>query len=287
MPELPEVETVRRQLEPILVGRTFERVEIADARLVRPYDPVEVAAELSGERVAAVERRGKYLVVRFESGRVLLVHLRMTGSFHSGRRGSLQDVSHRRAVVTLENGSDVAYRDVRRFGTWLLLEPGELEPYLGARVGPEPLGPRFTTAFLRGRLAGRAAPLKAAVLDQRTAAGLGNIYADEAALPSAAVVHEVQASRTGYVGRLTALPVGLAALHLGAGRREKDDAIDHAVGIVCRAKRGDAVAEGETLAEVHARDPRSAREAGAEVLAAYELVDEPPRARPIVLDTLG
>ena len=180
MPELPEVETVRRQLEPILVGRTFEHVEIADARLVRPHDPVEVAAELSGERVDAVDRRGKYLIVRFESGRVLLVHLRMTGSFHGGRHGSLQDVSHRRAVVTLENGSDVAYRDVRRFGTWLLLEPGELELYLGARVGPEPLGPRFTTAFLRDRLAGRTAPLKTAVLDQRTAAGLGNIYADEA-----------------------------------------------------------------------------------------------------------
>jgi formamidopyrimidine-DNA glycosylase len=179
VPELPEVETVRRQLEPVLVGRAFAHVEIADARLVRPYDPVEVAAELSGERVAAVERRGKYLIVRFESGRVLLVHLRMTGSFRHGGRGSLQDVPHRRAVVTLENESDVAYRDVRRFGTWTLLEPGELEPYLAARVGPEPLGPRFTTSFLRERLADRSAPLKAAILDQRTVAGLGNIYADE------------------------------------------------------------------------------------------------------------
>jgi len=179
VPELPEVETVRRQLEPLLLRRTFQYVEIADARLVRPYDPVEVAAELSGERVAAVERRGKYLIVRFESGRVLLVHLRMTGSFRHGGRGSLQDVPHRRAVVTLENGPDVAYRDVRRFGTWTLLEPGELEPYLAVRVGPEPLGTRFTTTFLRGRLAGRSAPLKAAILDQRTVAGLGNIYADE------------------------------------------------------------------------------------------------------------
>lgn len=180
MPELPEVETVRRRLEPVLVGRTFEHVDIDDARLVRPREPAEVAAELSGERVAAVERRGKYLVVRFESGRVLLVHLRMTGSFRHDRRGSLQDVPHRRAVVNLENGSDVAYRDVRRFGTWLLLEPPEVEPYLAARVGPEPLGPGFTTAFLHTRLAGRAAPLKAAILDQRTVAGLGNIYADEA-----------------------------------------------------------------------------------------------------------
>ena len=180
MPELPEVETVRRRLEPVLVGRTFEHVDIHDARLVRPHEPAEVAAELSGERVAAIERRGKYLIVRFESGRVLLVHLRMTGSFRHDRRGSLQDVPHRRAVVNLENGSDVAYRDVRRFGTWLLLEPPDVEPYLAARVGPEPLGPAFTTAFLQTRLAGRAAPLKAAILDQRTVAGLGNIYADEA-----------------------------------------------------------------------------------------------------------
>jgi pyrimidine-nucleoside phosphorylase len=109
---------------------------------------------------------------------------------------------------------------------------------------------------------------------------------DETALPAAALVHEVEAPRSGYVGRLAALPVGLAALHLGAGRREKEDSIDHAVGIVCRAKRGDAVAEGDTLAEVHARDDRSAREAAADVLAAYELVDEPPQRRPIILDTL-
>ena len=180
MPELPEVESVRTQLEPALVGRRFERVTIDDPRLVRPYDPAEVAAELQGERVAAVERRGKYLIVRFESGRVLLIHLRMTGSLLRAPGGSLQDDSHRRAVVKLDDGSDVAYRDVRRFGTWLLLEPGEAEPYLGARVGDEPLDALFTAARLGERLAGRRTSLKAALLDQRTLAGMGNIYADEA-----------------------------------------------------------------------------------------------------------
>jgi formamidopyrimidine-DNA glycosylase len=180
MPELPEVESVRRQLEPALVGRRFERVRIDDARLVRPYDPAEVAAELQGERVGALERRGKYLVVRFGSGRVLLVHLRMTGSLLHAPGGSLQDDPHRRAVVTLDDGSDVAYRDVRRFGTWLLLEPGEAEPYLGARVGDEPLDAFFTAGRLGERLAGRRIALKAALLDQRTVAGIGNIYADEA-----------------------------------------------------------------------------------------------------------
>jgi formamidopyrimidine-DNA glycosylase len=180
VPELPEVESVRRQLAPALVGRRFDRVAIDDARLVRPYDPDAVAAELRGERVAAVERRGKYLLVQFESGRVLLIHLRMTGSLLYGACGSFQDLPHRRAVVTLDDGSDVAYRDVRRFGTWLLLEPQEAEPYLGARVGDEPLEALFTAARLGERLAGRRTSLKAALLDQRTLAGMGNIYVDEA-----------------------------------------------------------------------------------------------------------
>ena len=180
MPELPEVESVRRQLEPGLVGRRFEQVRIDDPRLVRPYEPAEVAAELEGERVEAVERRGKYLVVRFESGRVLLIHLRMTGSLLCAPSGSLPNDPHRRAVVKLDDGSDVAYRDVRRFGTWLLLEPDETEPYLAARVGEEPLETLFTAARLGERLAGRRTSLKAALLDQRTLAGMGNIYVDEA-----------------------------------------------------------------------------------------------------------
>jgi formamidopyrimidine-DNA glycosylase len=180
MPELPEVESVRRQLEPALVGRRFDRVAIDDSRLVRPYEPEAVAAELEGERVATLDRRGKYLVVRFESGRVLLIHLRMTGNLLHGGRGSFQDLAHRRALVALDDGSEVAYRDVRRFGTWLLLDPAEAEPYLSARVGDEPLDALFTAARLAERLAGRRNSLKAALLDQRTLAGMGNIYVDEA-----------------------------------------------------------------------------------------------------------
>src|SRR5436305_3180673 len=179
MPELPEVETVRARLAPALTGRSFERVEIHDPRLVRPYEPAEVAAELQGERVAAVERRGKYLIVRFESNRALLIHLRMTGSLRHSETGLAED-RHRRAVVRLDTGSDVSYRDVRRFGTWLLLEPGELEPYLVGRLGDEPLDALFTAARLGERLVRRKAPIKAALLDQRTLAGMGNIYVDEA-----------------------------------------------------------------------------------------------------------
>jgi len=180
VPELPEVETVRRRLAPGLEGRLFVRVEIGDGRLVRPYEPEAVAAELVGERVSAVERRGKYLIFRFETGRALLIHLRMTGSLRHAPGGSLEDDPHRRAVVRLDDGSDVAYRDVRRFGTWLLLEPGELDGYIAARLGPEPLLPSFTAKVLGSLLAKRKAPLKSVLLDQKAIAGLGNIYVDEA-----------------------------------------------------------------------------------------------------------
>jgi formamidopyrimidine-DNA glycosylase len=181
MPELPEVETVRRRLEPELVGRRLERVEILDPRLTRPFDPAEVAVELEGERIAALDRRGKYLVFRFESGRVLLVHLRMTGQLLHANGNSLPaEDAHRRAVVRLDDGSDVIYRDVRRFGTWLLVEPDEVGPYLHDRVGHEPLARAFTPKRLGEALAGRRAPVKAVLLDQRRLAGVGNIYADEA-----------------------------------------------------------------------------------------------------------
>jgi formamidopyrimidine-DNA glycosylase len=176
MPELPEVESVRRAIAPALEGRRLEHVEITDVRLTRPEDPLEVAAELTGERVERVDRRGKYLIVRFASGRALLIHLRMTGSL-------LRDpaaATHVRAVLRLDDGSEVGYRDVRRFGTWLLLEPGELEPYLDERLGEEPLVAAFTAKGLGERLAGRRTSVKAALLDQRTLAGLGNIYVDEA-----------------------------------------------------------------------------------------------------------
>ncbi|MGH3002278.1 MAG: thymidine phosphorylase, partial [Gaiellaceae bacterium] len=111
--------------------------------------------------------------------------------------------------------------------------------------------------------------------------------ADEGALPAAPVVVEVHAPAGGHVARLGAIRIGNAALHLGAGRRTKEDEIDHTVGVVCRAKRGDAVEHGEPLAEVHARDDESAAEAAREVLAAYELAPEQPEPRPVLLEVIG
>lgn len=174
MPELPEVETIRAQLAPRLEGRQLARVEILDPRLTRPFDLFEIAEELEGDLITKVERRGKYLVLRLESGLVLLVHLRMTGSF------AFDPTTHERAVIELDDGTRVAYRDVRRFGTWLVLEDSDIDPYLAGKNGPEPLGARFTSEWLGAMLAVRRAAVKSVLLDQRVVAGLGNIYADEA-----------------------------------------------------------------------------------------------------------
>jgi len=142
----------------------------------------------------------------------------MTGSLQHAPAGALETDPYRRAVVRLDNGSDVAYRDVRRFGTWLLLEPGELEPYLEVRVGPEPLDEAFTTRFLRGRLRDRKAPIKAALLDQRTVAGLGNIYVDEALW--LARLHPHQPAGTATTEQVRAVHRGVRqALRTGIARQ--------------------------------------------------------------------
>jgi formamidopyrimidine-DNA glycosylase len=219
VPELPEVETIRARLEPQLVGRRFERVLIADPRLTRPEPPGAVAGALEGELVRAVGRRGKYLVVEFESGRHLLIHLRMTGNVEHPARGGIDADPYRRAVVRLDDGSDVAYRDVRRFGTWTLLEPGELADYIGSRrLGGEPLERGFTTRALTNALAGRRAPIKAALLDQRAAAGIGNIYADEALWR--ARIHPLRPARSLTPEEIGRLRKGIrAALEMGIARQ--------------------------------------------------------------------
>lgn len=179
MPELPEVESIRRSLEPLVSGRQIVRAEILDSRLVQPELSLDIATRLEGERISTLGRRGKYLLIRFESGKTLVIHLRMTGSLRHRRAGG-EPLPYERARLTLNDRCELVYRDVRRFGTWRLLGTNELESYLNARVGPEPLEPDFSPELLRGRLAGRRTALKAALLDQRTLAGLGNIYVDEA-----------------------------------------------------------------------------------------------------------
>jgi formamidopyrimidine-DNA glycosylase len=218
MPELPEVESVRLRLAPVLEGRKLARVRVLDPRLTRPLDPDDVARELEGEQVAAVDRRGKYLIVRFESGRALLIHLRMTGSVLTGRAASTANDAYRRATITLDDGSDVIYRDVRRFGTWLLLEPSEVDTYIDTRVGEEPLAEAYRSRDLAAKLQNRRAPVKAALLDQKTVAGVGNIYADEALWR--ARVHPLTPAQALEPEEVRALHRGIRqALRLGIARQ--------------------------------------------------------------------
>ncbi len=178
MPELPEVETIRRQLAPHLEGRTIESVQILDARWTRPAAPGPVEAELKRARVERVGRSGKYLVWSLSGDRHLLVHLRMTGALLFDPVG---EPAHTRVRFELDGGHRLAYVDPRRFGTGHLLHGAAArDAYLEARIGIEPFTEEFTAAYLRAVARGRIAPVKSFVLDQRRIAGVGNIYADEA-----------------------------------------------------------------------------------------------------------
>ena len=178
MPELPEVETIRRQLAPLVEGRRLKRVEILDARWSRPLEPRELADALEGRRVETLGRQGKYLVWNLEDDVHLVQHLRMTGAVLFDPD---PEPLHTRVRIDLGQGHRLAIVDPRRFGTGELLLGGDaLEAFFAARLGLEPLDELFTTGHLRGLAGGRAAPIKAFLLDQRRIAGVGNIYADEA-----------------------------------------------------------------------------------------------------------
>jgi formamidopyrimidine-DNA glycosylase len=178
MPELPEVETIRRQLAPHLEGRRIEEVEILDSRWTRPHDPRAVEEGLTGATVERVGRAGKYLDLSLSGGGHLLVHLRMTGSL---LLDAAQEPVHTRVRFQLSAGHRLLYVDPRRFGTGhLMFGADERDAYLHARLGAEPFTSAFTPAYLRQAARGRRAPVKAFLLDQRRIAGVGNIYADEA-----------------------------------------------------------------------------------------------------------
>jgi formamidopyrimidine-DNA glycosylase len=194
MPELPEVETIRRQLAPHLEGRTLASVEILDPRFTRPLAPGPIEQELTGALVERVGRRGKYLLWSLSGERHLLMHLRMTGVVLFDPPVEPQ---HTRVRFALDDGHRVAYVDPRRFGTGhIVAGDDQLEAYLVQRIGVEPFTTAFTAEHLRAMARGRRAPVKAFVLDQRRIAGVGNIYADEALYR--AQIHPLRAT-----GRLT------------------------------------------------------------------------------------
>ncbi len=192
MPELPEVETVRLGLLPFMVGKTIEGVEQRRADLRFPL-PKDFAARLTGRRIEAMDRRAKYILARLDDGEVLVMHLGMTGRFtvdeangaavtpgvftHPGTEGA----RHEHIVFHLKDGAAIRYADARRFGYMALVPEAEMAEHpLFKGLGLEPLGDDFTPAALASALAGAKTPLKAALLDQRRIAGLGNIYVCEA-----------------------------------------------------------------------------------------------------------
>src|SRR5436190_7388057 len=177
MPELPEVETIRRHLAPHVEGRTLERLDILDARWSRPLVPRELADALEGRAIERLSRRGKYLVWELAGDAYLLMHLRMTGTLLLDPESA---PAHNRVWFELPDHR-LAYTDPRRFGTGeLALGPEALEAFFAARLGLEPLDEAFTAAHLHALARGSRAPIKAFLLDQKRVAGVGNIYADEA-----------------------------------------------------------------------------------------------------------
>jgi formamidopyrimidine-DNA glycosylase len=180
MPELPEVETIRRQLEPRVVGKTIAAAEVLDSLWCAPTDPAEVEAALLDRRILALQRRGKYLLMELEGERFLVMHLRMTGNLLWIDDAS-DEPPYLRVRLSLQDSGRILFVDLRRFGTGIVLDGRPaLDRYLDTRLGPEPLDPSFTPELLGLRAAGRKTPVKAFLLDQARIAGIGNIYADEA-----------------------------------------------------------------------------------------------------------
>ncbi len=177
MPELPEVETIRRHLAPHVEGRRLERLSVLDPRWCRPLAPAALADAVERRTIQRLGRRGKYLVWELSGDVYLVMHLRMTGTLLLDAPG---EPLYNRVWLELEDHR-LAFTDPRRFGTGeLALGPDQLEDFFAARLGVEPLGDEFTAAHLHGLARASRAPIKAFLLDQKRVAGVGNIYADEA-----------------------------------------------------------------------------------------------------------
>jgi len=222
MPELPEVETIRRRLAPLVEGRTLRTLDVLDAKWCQPVHPRELRDALEGRVVERLSRRGKYLIWEAEDEVYLLMHLRMTGTI-------LYDpppqTPYTRVRLNLDDGETLSFCDPRRFGTGeLALGHDDLEEFLDARLGVEPLGPEFTTEHLYLQTRKRRTPIKALLLDQRRVAGVGNIYANEALFR--ARVHPLRSAgllKRSQVAALRDAIVASLEAGLGAGGASIDD----------------------------------------------------------------
>lgn len=186
MPELPEVETVRRGLAPVMEGQVIAQAHVNRPDLRWPFPP-DMAARLTGRRVTALRRRSKYILADLDSGETLLVHLGMSGRMlisgdPLGRfvHEHPAAMKHDHVVLDMANGARITFNDPRRFGAMDLLQTATAEAHkLLATIGPEPLGNDFNEPYLVAAMKGRNTPVKSALLDQRIVAGLGNIYVCE------------------------------------------------------------------------------------------------------------
>jgi len=176
MPELPEVETIKNELAPLVTGHRVKSVEFLWPKTLLSPTLAEFESRVKGRVITSLDRRGKYLILRLDSGDSIIVHLRMTGSFLVSKDSTLPD-SHTRAVIHLDDGANVYFIDPRKFGKFQLVSDDD---WTTGKLGPEPLSEGFTTKVLAHLLEGKKAPIKALLIDQQLIAGIGNMYADEA-----------------------------------------------------------------------------------------------------------
>src|SRR5918997_948877 len=222
MPELPEVETIRRRLAPLVEGRGLRTLEVLDQKWCSPMAPSELRDALEGRAVERLSRRGKYLIWEAQDEVYLLIHLRMTGTV---LLDPPPETPYTRVRFVLDDGRRLSFCDPRRFGTGeLALGYDDLEEFLDARLGVEPLSPDFTTEHLYLQTRKRRAPIKALLLDQRRVAGVGNIYANEALFR--ARIHPLRSAgllkRTQVAALRDAVVASLEAA-VGAGGASIDD----------------------------------------------------------------
>jgi formamidopyrimidine-DNA glycosylase len=273
VPELPEVETIRRQLEPEITGRRILDAEVLDERWTRPEPPRQVERAIAGRTIEGVERRGKYLLLRLEGDRTLAMHLRMTGNLlldedadddgddprRLGRERLYEgspELRYLRAQLRLDGGRRLLFTDPRRFGHAVVLRDHELDGYFAARLGVEPLSDSLTAEELCRRAAGRRAPLKSFLLNQLGVAGIGNIYADEAL--HRAELHPLSPAGSMKPDDCERLRLGIVGA-LEAGLRSGGASIDD-----YRDARGDQGAMQEEFL-VHTREGKPCPRCGAEI----------------------
>ncbi len=180
MPELPEVETIRRSLEANLRGKTFVGVEVFLDSMIKGADPGMLASQLEGKKITSIERRGKYLIIQLTGGQTMVIHLRMTGQLlYCGPEQ--EKPKHTHLVFHLNDQHEIRFIDQRQFGRVYLVPSQELDSISGLKnLGVEPLSEAFTRAFFRKELRNKRTKIKPLLLDQTFIAGIGNIYADEA-----------------------------------------------------------------------------------------------------------